>query len=186
MKRLLKYIVIILTFIPSAANARKFAVSTNILGYANFGTMNIETSYAVARRWTVNIGAKFNPFSFQLPGKDTQMQNRQQSYNIGARLWTWHTYSGWWIGAKVQYQEYNTGGIISKKTEEGDGVGIGLSAGYTYMLHPNLNLEFGLGLWSGVKKFVVYDCPSCGVTQEKGTKGFIMPNDILISIAYVF
>lgn len=172
--------------LPAPASGQKFSVSTNVMGYLNFGTMNLEASYALSQHWSLNVGARFNPFSFQLPGRDTQMQNRQQSYNAGVRLWPWHIFSGWWIAGKLQYQEYNRGGIVSAETEEGDGVGIGLSAGYTYMLHPNLNLEFGIGLWSGVKRYTVYDCPVCGLTTESGTKAFIMPNDLIISIAYVF
>lgn len=171
---------------PCSVFARKFSVSTNILGYLNFGTMNLEASYAVARHWSINVGAKFNPFTFQFPWMDHAMQNRQQSYSLGARLWPWHTFSGWWVGARLQYQEYNTGGIVSKRTEEGDGIGIGLSAGYSYMVHPHLNIEFGMGLWSGIKKYAVYDCPACGRTVEKGSKGFVMPNDIMISVVYVF
>ena len=75
---------------------------------------------------------------------------------------------------------------FSPDTEEGDGYGIGFSAGYSYMLHPNLNLEFGVGLWTGVKKYTAYDCPSCGVTTGSGTKSFIMPNELLLSLVYVF
>ena len=136
--------------------------------------------------WSLNAGAQFNPFTFRLPEKGKQLQSRQQSYELGVRLWPWHIFSGWWIAGKAKYQEYNRGGLFSQQTEEGDGFGIGLSAGYSYMIHPNLNLEFGIGLWSGIKKYAVYDCPSCGLTTESGTKGFIMPNELLLSLVYVF
>ena len=169
-----------------SSEARRYSVSTNILGYLYLGTINMEASYGLSQHWSVNAGARFNPFTFRLPGDGRQFQNRQQSYDLGVRLWPWHIFSGWWVAAKVKYEEYNAGGIFSQETEEGDGVGIGLSAGYSYMLHPNLNLEFGVGLWSGVKKYTVYDCPACGLTVDSGTKGFIMPNEILLSLVYVF
>lgn len=171
--------------ISGIVRAQQFSVSTNVMGYVDFGTLNMEASYAFARHWSVTAGARFNPFTFY-PDTDEQMQRRQQAYNIGIRMWPWHTFAGWWVAGKLQYQEYSRGGIVSRDTEEGDGYGIGFSAGYTYMLHPNLNLEFGLGLWSGVKKYRIYDCPSCGVTQEEGTKGFILPNEIIIALSYVF
>lgn len=169
----------------SAAAAQQFSVSTNVMGYVNLGTLNMEASYAVSQHWSITAGARFNPFTFY-SGTDRQMQNRQQAYNVGVRMWPWHTYSGWWVAGKLQYQEYSRGGMLSRDTEEGDGYGIGFSAGYTCMIHPNLNLEFGLGLWSGVKKFRTYDCPSCGLTVDSGTKGFILPNEIIIALAYVF
>ena len=188
MKRLSILLTITLAVIlmPVTAGARKFSVSTNVLGYLYLGTLNMEASYGLSRHWSLNAGAKFNPFTFRLDGKDTQMQSRQQSYELGVRMWPWHVYSGWWVAAKAKYQEYNTGGIFSRKTEEGDGFGIGFSAGYSYMVHPHLNLEFGLGLWSGIKKYAVYDCPSCGLTTDSGTKGFILPNELLLSLVYVF
>lgn len=166
------------------ARGQKFSVSTNAVGYMNFATLNIEGSYAVAQHWSITAGAKYNPFSFNVSGR--RMQNRQQSYAVGARFWPWHIYSGWWIAAKAQYQEYNAGGIISRRTEEGDRWGAGITAGYTYMVHPKLNLEFGLGFWAGMKRYVVYSCPECGLTQERGSKGFILPNDLIIGISYVF
>lgn len=188
MKRfsILLTITLAVILMPVSAGARKFSVSTNVLGYLYLGTLNMEASYGLSRHWSLNAGAKFNPFTFRLDGKDTQMQSRQQSYELGVRMWPWHVYSGWWVAAKAKYQEYNTGGIFSRKTEEGDGFGIGFSAGYSYMVHPHLNLEFGLGLWSGIKKYAVYDCPSCGLTTDSGTKGFILPNELLLSLVYVF
>lgn len=54
------------------------------------------------------------------------------------------------------------------------------------MLSENLNLEFGLGFWGGVKKYTEYTCPACGVTVASGIKGFILPDDLIVSISYVF
>ena len=107
-------------------------------------------------------------------------------FAAGARFWPWHVYSGWWLGAKAQYQEYNRGGIRSALTEEGDRVGAGLSAGYSYMLLPHLNLDFGLGVWGGYAWYTSYACPVCGLTTDRGGKGFILPSDLLLSLTYVF
>ena len=166
------------------AYGQRFSVSTNAVSYLNLGTFNVEASYAAARHWSVTAGAKYNPFSFK--GKKGEFRNRQQSYNVGVRYWPWHTFSGWWIAAKAQYQEYNAGGVLSERTEEGDRWGGGVTAGYTYMVNPKFNVEFGLGFWAGVKKYVVYSCPICGFTLESGTKAFILPNEIVIGVSYVF
>ncbi len=183
MRRLIGVLILCAAFAVTA-HGQKFTVSTNMAGYLNFATINAEGSYAVAQHWSLTVGAKYNPFSFGV-GK-SRVQNRQQSYSLGARFWPWHTYSGWWVAAKLQYQEYNSGGIVSAKTEEGDRWGAGLTGGYTYMVSRHLNLEFGLGFWGGVKKFANYTCPKCGITLEKGIKGFILPNDVIIAITYVF
>lgn len=180
-----KYIgILVMMLVCHTLQARKFSVSTNVLNYVNLVTLNAEGSYAVAQHWSITAGVKYNPFTFSVSGH--QVQNRQQAYSVGARFWPWHIYSGWWVAAKAQYQEYNSGGILSLTTEEGDRWGAGVTAGYTYMIHHSLNIEFGLGFWAGIKKYTVYGCPSCGLTTETGSKGFILPNDLIIGISYVF
>lgn len=182
--RLIIVLVSLMVFQP--CKAQKFSISTDILGYAKLGTMNIDASYAVARRWSLIAGARYNPFTYRKGDPEKQFQYRQQSYSVGMRVWPWHTWSGWWFAGKLRYQEYNKGGIISQKTEEGDRFGAGLYSGYTHMLSSHFNLEFGVGLWAGVSAFRQYSCPVCGFTISSGNKFFLMPDDVMISIAYVF
>ena len=167
------------------ARAQHFSAATNLADYAQYGTMNAEASMAVARRWSLHAGAKYNPFLYHK--RDGQpLTARQQAYALGARYWPWNVYSGWWLSARAQYQEYNRGGITSPETQEGDRYGIGVAAGYAYMLHPHLNVELGAGLWGGYDRYTVYSCPVCGLTQETGERNFLLPNEITLSLVYVF
>lgn len=187
MKRFAIILAVAAFILPSLkSEAQTVSLSTNLLDYACLGTLNADVSYSLSRRWSVTAGARYNPFTFRKGDPDKQFQLRQQSYSIGARLWPWHTWSGWWFAGKLRYQEYNSGGIRSLETREGDRFGAGLYAGYTYMLTSHLNIEFGLGLWSGLDVYRCYSCPVCGVTLESGKTHFILPDDIMISLAYVF
>lgn len=168
----------------STVSAQKFSLSTDLLGYAALGTMNLDASCALSRRWSLVAGIRYNPFSYG--SGDEQFQLRQQSYSFGARLWPWHIWSGWWFASKIRYQEYNMGGIMSSETEEGDRLGAGLYSGYTYMLSSHFNIEFGLGLWAGIDKYRRYSCPKCGITVGDGDRGFILPDDVTVSLVYVF
>lgn len=168
------------------SGAQNVSVSTNLLDYASLATLNVEASYAVAQHWSLVAGARYNPFTFHKGDSERQFQNRQQSYAVGMRVWPWHTWSGWWFAGKLRYQEYNRGGIVSPKTEEGDRFGAGVYAGYTHMLSPHFNLEFGMGLWSGLAVYRQYSCPVCGLTLASGSKVFLLPDDMIISLAYVF
>ena len=182
-----KYLIVMLMLVASlSSSAQKLSLSTNLLDYACLGTMNADISYSVSRRWSVMAAIRYNPFTFNEGDPEEQFQMRQQSYAVGARLWPWHTMSGWWFAGKLRYQEYNYGGILSPESEEGDRFGAGLYAGYTYMLTSHLNLEFGTGLWSGMSHYRTYSCPKCGRTIDKGTKYFLLPDDLMISVAYVF
>lgn len=186
--RLCLKVIFAVSLLASCSNvsAQTFSISTDLLGYARLGTMNLDASYAVSRKWSVVAGVRYNPFTFHEGDPQRQFQSRQQSYSAGVRLWPWHTWSGWWFAGKFRYQEYNRGGIISRKTEEGDRFGAGLYAGYTHMLSSHFNLEFGLGLWTGLAIYRQYSCPVCGTTLSAGTKFFLLPDDVVISLAYVF
>lgn len=187
MKRILKSCIFCTAvFICQISSAQKFSLSTDLLGYARLGTMNMEASCALSRHWNLLVGARYNPFTFNAGDPDRQFQYRQQSYSVGARLWPWHVWSGWWFAGKLRYQEYNRGGIISSATEEGDRFGAGLYCGYTHMLATHLNLEFGVGFWGGYAKYRRYSCPVCGPVMQSGYKVFLLPDDFMISLAYVF
>ena len=175
-----------LAFLPGRTGAQELALSTNVVDYAMLGTLNLEASVGLARHWTLNAGARYNPFSFAKDGGTEQMQLRQRSVSFGMRFWPWHIHSGWWLSAKLQAQEYNEGGLRSPQTEEGERYGGGLAAGYTYMLHKHFNLEFGAGLWAGRNRFTSYACPVCGKVTGGGERTFVRPNELLLSLIYIF
>ncbi len=187
----MKYFFLILTALAAQccivpAFAQKASFSTNVVGYANLGTVNAEASYAVDQHFTMNAGMKYNPFEYEKEGEAYSMRNKQMSFALGARYWPWHIYSGWWMAAKAQYQLYNSGGMRSPETREGNRYGAGLSLGYTYMLGTHFNIELGAGVWAGLDDYTLYSCPECGLTLDDGQKFFVIPNDIIIALSYVF
>lgn len=185
MKRL-TFIIIAFLLIQISAEAQNFSVATNLVDYVSLGTLNAEVSAGIGRRISVNASARINPWTYHKGDPSKQMQNRHQTYAIGLRYWPWHIYSGWWISGYVQYQEYNRGGIVSQRTEEGDAYGISPGAGYSLMVHEKLNIDFGLSFWAGQKTYITYACPSCGRITDKGSKWFIMPNEIKVALQYIF
>lgn len=173
-------------FCSVALIAQERSISTNIVDMANLGTLNAEVQYGLARRWTASGEVKYNPFSFPGGKDDLGMQNRQRSVAAGLRFWPWHIYSGWWMSGRVRYQEYNVAGLRDSKATEGDRYGGGLAGGYTYMLGKNWNLDMGLGFWAGRDNFTVYACPTCGRLLDTGSKTFVLPDDFIFALTYVF
>ena len=168
------------------ASAQDWSVATNLVDYVSLGTINAEASVAAGRHISINASARVNPWTFHKGDPGKQMQNRHQTYCIGVRYWPWHIYSGWWFSGMAQYQEYNRGGIISQKTEEGDAFGVSVAGGYSLMVHEHLNLDFGLSVWGGQKTYITYACPSCGRITDKGSKWFVMPNELRVALQYIF
>ena len=173
-----------LSVIP--AGAQRLSVGTNVADWLSLGTVNASASAAVARHFTLNVEARVNPWTYNTNDAATQLQNRHQTYSAGFRWWPWYVYSGWWAGLSAQYQEYNRGGIFSRDTEEGDAYGAVLAGGYTLMLHEHLNLDIGAGVWGGQTVYTAYDCPRCGRISDSGTKFFILPSELYLSLVWIF
>ena len=167
------------------ACAQRISMSTDLLGYACLGTLNADVSYSMSKRWSIGVGLRYNPFTFNSGDPQNQLQLRQRSLSLGARLWPWHTGSGWWFAGKIRGQEYNWGGLLSRETEEGIRFGAGIYSGYTHMLSRHFSLEFGLGLWGGYRSYRKYSCQKCGTTVDRGHGAFMLPDDISLSLVYV-
>ncbi len=168
------------------ASAQRFSVGTNALEWATLGTMEADLSAALARRVTFHVGVQYNPWTFHKGDVDRQFESRQLSGWAGFRYWPWHVYSGWWVGADAKYTQYNIGGFRADRlTEEGDAIGGALWGGYDIMLSDRWNIDLGVGVWAGNKRYRDYSCPICGRIVEQGNKFFIIP-DLRVAIQYIF
>lgn len=167
---------LVVLFFAGTASGQVLALSTNVVDYVQTGGLNVEASYALQRHWSVGAGMKYDGRGYQ----------KQQLYSLGGRYWPWHIYSGWWLGAKMQYQEFSSAERVTYRTSEGDRIGAGASAGYSRMIGPHFNIDLGLGFWYGSGTYVRYSCPNCGSILSRGSQAFFLPNDILLALSYIF
>lgn len=176
--------------LPAKMSAQDWSLSVNAAELANLATLNVDAGVAVDRHWTLNGGVKYNPWTFYRSADDRraggQFQSRRLSISAGTRWWPWNVHSGWWVGGRMQYQAYNRGGIRKMTTEEGDAFGLSFSGGYSMMLAEYINLDFGLGLWGGYTMYSRYSCPKCGEMLDSGGKWFILPDEIIVSLSFIF
>lgn len=177
--------VILLIIIGNALYAQRFSVATNLIGYANCGTINGEIGLGVSQHLSLYLQGKYNPFVYKESTPD-QFQNKQAALSLGCRYWLWHTWSGWFFMGQAGYSNYNSGGIISQETFEGDAYGITLGAGYALMLSKRLNMDFGAGVMGGFTNYTKYACPKCGKMEDKGKRIFVAPNNIMVQLSYMF
>ena len=47
-------------------------------------------------------------------------------------------------------------------------------------------LLFGIGVWGGMTRYTTYACPTCGTVTDNGKKVFILPDDVMVSLIYIF
>lgn len=163
----------------------RWAGEINVVDLGFLGTVNGDFQFALAQHWTIEAQARYNNWTYN-KAKENQLESRQKTFAAGVRFWPWYTYSGWWIGLKGQYQEYNRGGIGTLETEEGDAFGGVLSAGYSLQINRWFNIDFGLGGWAGMTKYTTYACPHCGKRVDEGKKFFFLPNEVVIAAMFIF
>jgi len=184
MKKL--FIILALSLLTATVSrAQKFSVSSNAVEWANFGTVNADFGMSIARHLSLSVGGAFNGWDFS--NSDSFRYNKHTTGYVGLRYWPWYVFSGLWIQGKAQYIDFKNTGIWRPALDTGKGVGAGLAAGYTLMVHEKLNIEFGLGGWGG-KLFdhTLYCCPRDMIVRETGPKTFADFDEVSISIMYVF
>ena len=181
--------VVLLICAPRIAEAQTtWAVSTNALSWVNLGTINAEGAVSVHDHITVNAGFVANPWKMTTP-THVDLQNRQYGLHVGAKYWPWHTFSEWWVGAKIQYKHFRQVGLLSPNLMIGDAIGAGISGGYSVMISNHFNLDFGLGLWGGrLVKYRKYKEQYEDNTRisEQGGRNFLYLDNVMVSLVYVF
>ena len=83
----------ILSVSKQEASGQIVGISTNILDYAKFATMNLEVGTAVARNWTFSIDGSYNPFVFNKNDADNRMQFKHLTIGTGVKYWPCYLFS---------------------------------------------------------------------------------------------
>ena len=63
---------------PGEAYAQRWSISTNVMDYLNMGTLNAESSVAIAQHYSFNAGVRFNPWTMHYGNEDNQFENRKK------------------------------------------------------------------------------------------------------------
>jgi hypothetical protein len=185
---LLKSLLLSLLFIGSAslASAQKVSVSTNMLEWGNFGTMNADVGVSISQHFSLFAGGRYNPWSFQAKSS-MPIYNKQTTGYVGVRYWPWYVWSGWWVSAKVRYTQFSETGVLRPKLFEGKSIGAGLAFGYTWMLSEHFNIEVGGGAWAGRHlEFAQYRTVRSMELQDSGPRNFAFIDEMSLSLMYVF
>lgn len=181
-------IVLLLVCAPRLAEAQTWAVSTNALSWANLGTVNAEGSVRLSRRLSLNTGFTANPWEMTTNTYVT-IKNQQYGGYVGVKYWPWHVYSGWWVGTKAQYKNFEQVGLLTPNLMKGDALGGGLATGYSVLISHTLNIDFGLGLWAGrLLRYKEYEGTVAKESMliDAGPRNFVFIDNVIVSLVYIF
>lgn len=192
MKKLI--IILLFSILSFNAAAQRFSVSTNLIDWANYGTVNAEFGISVAQHLSIVAGAKYNGWDFSKPDGDftKSVYNKNIVGFAGLRFWPWYVNSGLWIQVKGQYADYQIAGTwLRPAIDQGRAVGAGLSTGYTIMINKSFNIELGLGGWGGyLLEHNIYGCTRememNAPRDDSGPRPFIDLDNITAALVFVF
>ena len=96
MKRRFLTILILLTALTSSfqlmsqeKRKTRVALSTDVVDWANFATINLEAGVSVHQHFSIQAGAKYNPWEFKTRNLGLQLYNKQTTAYAGFRYWPW-------------------------------------------------------------------------------------------------
>lgn len=165
-----------------------FALKTNFLSWAT-GTINIGGEARIANRYTLNLSAGYNPWTFS--------ENRKWkhvSVMPELRYWTCEPFTGHFFGAHLLYAHYNAGNFklpfdlfpgLESERWEGNMYGAGLSYGYSLYLSPRWSLEGTIGAGYIYLDHDRYECVKCGDLKGSSTTHYFGPTKAAISLIYI-
>lgn len=184
MKAALSLSALLLFCIP-AASGQSIAVKSNLLSDAAT-TLNLGAEFGVAPRWTIDLSASYNPWTFSGNRKVKQL-----FFQPEARYWLCERFNGHFFGVHLLGGAFNLGGVslpgLSKEFRyEAWAGGAGITYGYQWMIGRRWNLEASLGLGYVYTRYDKYECVACGKKLEANrTKGFFTPTKASVSIIYL-
>lgn len=156
------------------AKGQDYSLSFNV-ATAAVGSLNIEGSAAVNNKYTLHLPVSYNPIIRDF---------RHMIASPGYRYWTWHSYSGFFIGNYATFGKYN----ISNKDSRyyGSIYAVSLSVGYAKMISRNWNIEAEIGYGYGYVEGDEFEKRKCGDYLDSYSKFKHMPTKAAISIIYIF
>ena len=157
------------------------ALKNNLL-YDAAATPNLQLEIKLARRWTLEVGAGFNPF----PLDDKKFPKwRHLSVSVAPRYWFCNAFHKDFISFNAAYAHYNVAGNaypiawmypqIKDSRYQGDAVMGGVSYGWHFGISPHFSIELEGGVDAGYSWYDQFECKHCGDKKNHGGRWLVLP-----------
>ena len=171
----------ILSF-PLRAEKTEIVALKNNLAYDAVLTPNLQLEFRLTRKWTMEVGAGFNPF----PLDDTKFPKwRHVAAWIAPRYWFCNAFNRGFFSFNAAYAHYNVAGgkypigwlyrKVLDSRYQGDAVMGGLSFGWHFPVSPHFSIELEAGADLGYTWFTEFECKHCGSKKAQSGSWFALP-----------
>ena len=166
---------------PSREKIEVVALKNNLV-YDAILTPNLEIEFRLAPKWSMELGAAFNPF----PLDDTKFPKwRHVSAWIAPRYWFCNVFNRGFLSFNAAYAHYNVAGNawpvswmykqVKESRYQGDAVMAGISYGWHFAISPHFSVELEGGVDAGYTWYDQFECKHCGAKKDHGGRWFVLP-----------
>ena len=177
-----------------SVQGQQIAVKTNLL-YDATTTLNVGVEGRLSPRWTLDVSANWNPWTFS-----DNKKWRQLAIQPEARYWFCEAFNGHFVGAHLLGGIYNMGnwntdfkflgtdfGSLKDYRYEGWMIGAGAVYGYQWLLSRHWSIEAAIGIGYIYSQADKYECPTCGDKLENNkSHHYFGPTKAAINLIYAF
>lgn len=178
MKLRITWICVLLAGLCASVRAQDVALKTNALYWAAT-TPNLGTEFGLGRKWTLDLSAAYNPWTFR---DDKKM--RFWLAQPEARYWFCEKFEGHFIGFHAHGAQYFGG--FGDTRYDGYLAGGGLTYGYDWILADHWNLELALGVGYARLWYKESPCLECIKQETDGFYNYFGPTKLALTFTYIF
>ncbi len=176
------------TLVPES-KAPVVGIKTNI-PYWGTATFNAGLEFRLAKKWSLDIEAGFNPFDGKNDDGTYDRSLKHLRIQPELRYWFCEANNGHFLGLHVPYYLYNVADAklldLEGERREGWGAGVGLSYGYQWMLSKHWSMEATVGVGYIYFEYDRYPCAECGNRETNRHKNYFGPTQAALNFIYLF
>lgn len=178
---------LLVTSVPGWAQLDSLSVRTNLLWDAA-AEPNLGLEVPLSRRFSLGVDAGLKSWPRWWVGDTDAVNNPSHWRNFAvvpeARFYPDRVYEGWYVGADLVYTHFNVGNVkfplgLYPQTREhrvqGDFLGVGILAGYSWWLGRHWRVEVQAGVAAGWAGYGLYRCEHCGEKLEDVSRAAFVP-----------
>ncbi len=186
----MKKIILLVLTVGSAfsLSAQRAALKNNLIYDATL-TPNLSLEIGLAPKTTLDLGAGYNPFTF-----DDNKKFKHWLAQPELRFWACERFNGFFFGIHAHGGEFNVGGIdlpfglfeaLETNRYEGYFFGAGISIGNQWVLGKRWNLEASIGAGWARYHYDQYECADCGEWLGQDMKKYFGVTRATLSLVYL-
>ena len=169
--------------------AQRMAVNNNAL-FDLTGALSAGVEVPLSKKQSFEVYGSLRPWK-----RGQNSVHKHWLVQAQYRLWPCQVMNGFFFGPYAHVGEFNLGnknlclGLLKGLKPyryEGTLAGVGLGAGYEYVLTRHLNLGAEIGVGYTYIKYKKYDCEVCGSLKKDDKYNYVGISRAALSLIYVF